>query len=197
MKKQKLIPMKVPWMVSPSTPFLRLFASEQSSQESTYVEFVAYYKCEETHSSDALTSGVNVVKQPASFQKGNTGERGPYRLIRIVFENGLWARLSPAHSDKEVVEDCLFDWSAVRGRWSQGEDIYEFMNRTREEWVRSGICPDPNIYEVEGSHWLDETRAANDRHKKWRHYVIQGHDAYAEIIAEGCTILEGQVLSAW
>ena len=196
MKKQRLIPLRVPWMVSPSTPFLRLFASEQPSQEKTYVEFVAYYKCEENPSVQSSTTGVHVVRPPAIFQADNTGH-GPYRLLRVEFESGLWVKLSPAHSDKEVVEDARFDWSGVPGRWSHGEDIYEFLERSKEEWLRSGICPDPNIYEVEESQWLDETEARHDGHKQWKHFLVLGHDAYAEVIARAYSIREGQVLSGW
>jgi hypothetical protein len=191
MKKPQPIPLEVPWMVSPSTPFLRLFATEQ---ENTYVEFVAYYKCEESPTWQSSGTGIQVVKPPSTFHAADTGH-GPHRLVRLVFEWGIWVKLSPAFSDKEVVPEAGFDWSAVSGRWSPGEDIGGFLKRSQEEWLRSGICPDPNVYEINGSQWLEETGAAHDKHNQWRHYLILGHDAYAEVIAKGFVIHEGQVLS--
>lgn len=160
------------------------------------MEFVAYYKCEENSTVRSFTTGIVVVKPPATFQMDKAGH-GPYRLVRVVFESGLWVKLSPAYSDKEVIQDAIFDWSAVPGRWSHEGDIYELLKRSKEEWLRSGICPDPNIYEVENSQWLDETGAANDKHTQWKHFLILGHDAYAEVIARAYKIQEGQVLSGW
>ncbi len=194
-QKPILMPIQVPWMVSPSTPFLRLVATECSSQGETHVDFVAYYHCEDV--SVSSSSGVLVVQPPSTFQLANSSQKGPYRLLRFVFKSGIWSRMCPSHSDKEVIDESLFDWSQVTGSWTPGEDILKHLQQTRDSWQQSGICPDPSIYEVELSPWLDETGAAQDRYRKWRHYLILGHDSYIEVIAEGYEILEGQLLTGW
>ncbi len=194
-QKQILVPLRVAWMVSPSTPFLRLHVSESASQDETHVEFVAHYQCEEV--SRPSITGIQVVQPPSPFQLAEGRQNGPYRLLRIVFKNGHWARMYPSHSDKEVINEATFDWSQVTGRWTPGQDIFAYLKQSREVWQQSGICPDPGVYEVELSSWLDETGAVQDRERKWRHYLILGHDGYVEVIAEGYEILEGQILAGW
>lgn len=194
-QKQVLVPMRVAWMVSPSTPFLRLEASESPSQDGTKVEFVAYYQCQDEPTPP--TGGVRIVQPPGPFQPVVSDRNGPYRLIRISFKSGLWTRTFPAHSDKYIINESLFDWSRVAGKWTPGADIFEFLERDHALWQQSGICPDPRAYEVESSSWLDEVGATQDGDRRWRHYLILGHDGYVEVIAEGCEILEGQVLAGW
>jgi hypothetical protein len=192
--KPKLTPLHVPWMVSPSTPFLRLVALESASQEHTHVEFVAYNQCEDAPPSVSGT-GLRVVQAPNTFQVAGAVERGPYRLLRIAFKGSVGARMYPAHSDSQVVNESVYDWTQVRGRWSPGEDIYAHLERDRVSWQHTGVCPDPRVYEVVNSPWLEEMQLEGDQ--RWKHYLILGHDAFVEVIAEGHEIIEGQVLGGW
>ena len=192
--KPKLMPLHAPWRVSPSTPFLRLVALESASQEQTHVEFVAYNQCEDASSAASGTS-LRVVQPPNAFQGAKTDERGPYRLLRIVFKGSVGARMYPAHSDSQVVDESSYDWTQVPGRWSPGEDIYSYLERDRATWLQTGVCPDPRVYEVVNSPWLEEMQMESDQ--RWKHYLILGHDAFVEVIAEGHEIIEGQVLGGW
>jgi hypothetical protein len=182
-------------MVSASTPFLRLFCSESAAEGGTYIEFVAFYECE--NAEFGTKDSVHVVQPPPPFQLALGTHAGPYRLVRISFKNGLWVRVNPAHSDTEVVDESMFDWSQVSGRWKTGEDIFDYFKRDKESWRQTGICPDPGFYEIQSSRWLDETGASDDRSTKWKHFLVLGHDSYAEVIAESFEILEGQVLAGW
>jgi hypothetical protein len=192
--KPKLMPLHTSWMVSPSTPFLRLVALESASRELTHVEFVAYNQCEDT-SSTVSGTGLRVVQPPITFQAAEAVERGPYRLLRIAFRGCVGARMYPAHSDSQVVDECVYDWTQVPGRWSPGEDIYAYLERDRVVWRQSGVCPDPRVYEVVNSPWLEEMQLEGDQ--RWKHYLILGHDAFVEVVAEGHEIIEGQVLGGW
>lgn len=184
------IPLPVPWMVSPSTPFLRLVATEPTAQGDTYVEFAAYYLCDDDPT-DSETE-LLVVQPPGPFQLSDRSQRGVYRLVRIVFESGAWARMSPAHSDTQVVNESEYDWSQVSEDWSPDQDVLESVDRDRERWRQTGVCPDPRVYEIASSNWLRETGALEDG--RWHHFLIMGHDCYAEVIALGFKIVEGQVL---
>lgn len=191
-QKPIAVPFSVPWMVSPSTPFLRLVASESAEQNGTYVEFVAYYQCEDV---SIPGSSITVVQPPAPFRLSDGHRRGPYRLIRISFKNGTWARMCPAHSDTQVVDNSAYVWSQVPGRCKPGEDIFENLRRNRGLWQQSGICPDPGIYEIASSPWLNEIKDLYNIGTEWKHYLCLGHDSYTEVIAAGYKILEGQFLT--
>jgi hypothetical protein len=196
MAKQKLIPLHVAWMVSPSTPFLRLFAAEDCSDEKAYVEFCAYYKCEGDSQPRSTPEAIRVVQPPESFRECPE-ERGPNRLVRVEFENARWVRMSPAHAEYHIVPDEEFDWSAVPRFKPVGMSITEFLHRNSLEWRRSGICPNPRAFTVEGSLWLRELNAKGAGRGQRKHYLFLGHESYAEIVADGHVIREGQVLKGW
>src|SRR5262249_52922463 len=84
MPKPRLIPIKVPWQVSPSVSRLRLSVAE--SEEPTRV-----------------WADVNTLRE-----KGAEAKR-----IIVSFGRALRARFSPAWSDAEVIREGHFDWSAV------------------------------------------------------------------------------------
>jgi hypothetical protein len=186
-----LLPLRVPWMVSPSTPFLRLVATESAADGGTFVEFVGYYQCDD-HPSE-LGTDVLIAQPPGPFQPAKGIQRGAYRLIRIVFKSGVWARMTPSHSDTETIDESQYDWSQIPDQWTPDMDIDEYLDRDREAWQQTGVCPDPGVYEVSRSRWLSETGAGSDG--RWKHFLITGDDSYADVIAQGYEIVEGQVLT--
>ena len=76
-----LEPLPLPYMVSPSVPFLEVSTSEVTSESPTMISFFA------THIDGASSRA------------------------RIVFEMGLWVRFSPAYADAETVREADYDWS--------------------------------------------------------------------------------------
>lgn len=148
-----LKPLPLAYMVSPSVPFLEVAASEDTAASPTVVGFFA------THID------------------------GSSSRARLVFKTGLWVRLSPSYSDREVVREADYDWSAVP-QLSAGADYRETRLRRDELWRTTGVCPDPHAYEVVGSEWL----AAHDEpvgpdRDRLHHYLVLGHDAYVEVLA--------------
>lgn len=192
----KLAPLKVAWQVSPSTPYLRLVAVESAAQGETYVEFVAFYKCEQTAAASWSGSAVRVVGAPPDFQSGRDAATGPYRLVRLMFKLAIAARMCPAYADSQVIEESRYDWSDVSDDYDLGEQIGDYLARRNERWLGTGICPNPRAYEVETSPWIDEL-ARPHRPTGWKHYMVLGHNSYVEVIAKGVVIEEGQVLSGW
>jgi hypothetical protein len=86
MTKPKLIPEKVPWQVSPSTPHLSVSASE--SERDTIVE-------------------ANCNLQEADEQR--------FVRISMNFGRAQHVRTAPSVSDVEVVAEGDYDWSDVQG----------------------------------------------------------------------------------
>lgn len=191
--KPTLIPLQVPWMVSPSTPFLRLVCSESSSQGDAYVEFVTFNRgFSEKLNSPPSRSSIQVVQPPGAFQPTNAILQTPCRLARMVLKRCLAARMYPSYSDEEVIEESAYDWSQVPGSWKPGEDIATFLERHRVFWDTTGVCPNPNLYEIASSPWLIAMNKHNN--PAWKHLLVLGHDAYVEAIAQAYEILLGQAV---
>jgi hypothetical protein len=187
-KKPKLLPAKVPWKISPSTPFLRMIVSESESDHPTEVTFLSFLPSEEDlkRYAEGKDSRDESMDADTLLFRGNVDKRD--RIVKLTFDCAAWARMYPFDSDESVF-DSNYDWSAVGGRdfepnpdpedW--GEELWEeSVKRFRQQWGRTSICPDPGMYEVYASPWLQETGASDIGLK---HYMILGHDAYIEILA--------------
>lgn len=177
--KQKLVPLGVPWLVSPSTPYLRLIASEGKTTE---VTFVAYFGvADEKPHSDVVFTSVEIVENPYFSSEQLDDESSASRVVKLEFQQGLWVRMYPAYSDREVVNPYLF---APSSSWSdfnpELDDIDTWLLSFKQEWIRTSICPDPGFYEVKNSFWLQEVKLDESRYK---HFLVKGHDAYVEILA--------------
>lgn len=177
----KLLPVQVPWQVSPSTPFLRLIISEDGS---TQVKLVAHFGPQEVAETPRRLgfSRALMVSTPERGDLDLSPKEAPFQLLVLTFKTGLWVRWSPSYADSQVVEEAAYDWSALACRFHAGEDPAEWLRRFREMWKSTSICPNPGIYTVVGSTWLQEM--GEDGSAVYRHYLILGHDAYVEVIAE-------------
>jgi hypothetical protein len=151
----RLEPLPLSWMVSPSVPFLKVSAAE---------------------SDEAQT--------PTTVELFATYSDGHVSRVRLVFRFGTWVRWSPAHADLEPVPKGDYDWSGVPEP-SPGPGFYESFLQERRRWAETGICPNPYIYEVHESLWLRKVNARETIRDRLRHYLILGHDAYVEVLAEG------------
>jgi hypothetical protein len=107
--------------------------------------------------------------------------------VTLAFQNGIWVAFSPSYADDEVVQEDAYDWSAV----FTFESIEKFNSdriRFRELWKQSGTCPNPAAYEVQGSLWLEQLRVGKNNRDSYKHFLLLGHDSYAEIIAEDWSV---------
>lgn len=173
---QKLRPIKVPWQVSPSTPCLRLFASE-TSEEHTQVTFSAHFALREkpTKINQIGFESAAIESNPYLSESKKTDS---HSLVKVEFNRGLWSRLSPAFSDREVLNPAEFDDSLLSGSSPQ-VDVQRWLADFQSSWIKTGYCPDPGIYLVEESDWCQRVSS------KLNHYLIEGHDSYVEVLAEG------------
>jgi hypothetical protein len=193
----KLKPLKVPWMLSPSVPFLQLVAQEGSPGHSVAVQFVAYDKRLEKDSENRAPGKVHVARPLSEFRPFDGPVTKPYRQIRMCFPGEAYAKVSPAFSDCQVIDESCFDWSDVPGRWEPGEDIFDYMRRQDRLWHQTGICPNPRIYQIEDSHWVRDASFSGDPSPRLNHYIILGHDLFVEVIASDYIVIGGQMLDDW
>jgi len=179
MKKQKIIALDVPWMVSPSTPCLRVAVSESPSDRPAEVRFVAYFGLEET---DVNSYGgtANVFYPPYETNIKLGPKQGPYQIVKVIFNDGLWVRMLPSYSDEDVVDPELFDFSALPCPIGVKQNASLWVLNFQKKWREDNRCPDPGIYEVRSSVWLNEIGA---RSLDFKHYLVLGHDSYVEVIA--------------
>lgn len=180
-ERPALIPVKAPWMVDSTTPFLHVRMSEDPNEEPSHVQFVGYF--------------------------GPLAAEGkPYRIVQIILEPGAWLHMRPGHSDTDVINTSRFDTSRLP---LTGEDPQEYLRRSDEEWGRTGICPDPSVYEVDRSPWLREVERERSSLPSWllqvggagqyKHVIIVGHDYYIEVLTKGWRYELGEYLvgEAW
>ena len=178
--RQRLRPFAVPWMVSPSVPNLRLFACEDGIASPTYVRFFAYFALRAgtgpgtTESQRVGFSTAEIATDPDTCCLQDAADG----LVEITFEAGSRARFSPAFSDRHVLNPEEFDDSAIPYS-AVPVDVEAWQADFQSQWLKTGNCPDPGAYLVESSEWL-----ANLNLRGCEHIVIEGHDAYVEVIAK-------------
>lgn len=182
MAKQKLIPVEVPWSIDGATPYLRLTALEASSDLPTNVEFFALFPADPNSLPHGIHGSAEIIYPHDKTDVNPESANGTYQRLRVAFVRDVWVRMNPSHSDDEILDADLFDFSAIRYPDIPTTKADEWLNAFHEEWLRTGICPDPHMYEVHNSHWLREVLGESN---KFKHYLLMGHDVYVEIIAEG------------
>jgi hypothetical protein len=128
-----------------------------------------------------LEADVNI---SADLELTATYVDGAQSRVRVSFRRGDWVKWSPAYADAEVVREQAYDWTEVP-RLSAGSDFPASLRRRQEDWTRTGICPDPRIYEVGNSPWLAEIPWSTSGGEDYHHYLVLGHDAYVEVLATG------------
>ena len=168
MSTNKLLPVRVPWMVSPSTSFLELLA-RASSDAGAAVSLVGYFALRD----EATTQvpGQGLVEESATS--------GPYQRVLIAFSHAAWSRMSsrPQHDS----HFAGFDRTAIPLQWTPELSVNKWGHDVRREWRRTGLCPDPQMYEVEGSCLLESVCGRNAA--EYKHVHIVGHDVLVDVIA--------------
>jgi hypothetical protein len=177
--KPKLLPVRVPWAVS-SVPYLRAQTVEEDQPLSA--TFIGYFKRHDVVAAGGAARGIERVLDPGEFRSAADDGTNAYRQVRINFHGGRHLRISPAVSEHDVIGDDGYDWSAVPGSLRAGEDAQDNLKRTESYWLEVGESPDPGVYEIEGSTWLDELcPQARGLH----HYLLVGDDEAVEVVAQG------------
>jgi hypothetical protein len=181
-----LLPVSVPWMISPSVPYLRIETFEPTQLAT--VTFIGFFKLE-GNPTDA--GGQRVIDDPGDFTPLDTAKGASHRLVRIVFQEGSQLRKQPAYSDLEVIPEQDYDWSNVPSGINDGETAEGSVARVDSHWRASGLCPDSGMYEVLKSKWISELELDSTQ---WHHYILLGHDEYIEVVARSFQWQPGQAL---
>jgi hypothetical protein len=184
----KLLPISVPWMISASVPFLRVQLTPTGAPASA--TFIGFFKSADAPWHGQFNQKPAVVRSAPEFESRPLSEKAPFRMVRVTFLEGWSVRTLPAVTDAEIVREDDYDWSADESGLKPGETVEQNLLRTREQWLTTGICPSPRMYEVVPSQWLIEEKL--DRRVGWHHYLLLGHDEYVEVIAKGWDWQPGQ-----
>lgn len=181
-----LFPAEVPWMISPSVPYLRIESNGEAEPMS--VTFIGFFEQER----GSEPSFASVVRDPGEFVLSDAATGSRYRLVRLVFEAGMHAMVRPAFSDLEVLPEQSYDWSNVPSGIQDNETAEESVARVGQLWKTTGLCPDSGMYEVRESQWLRDLGLDPGA---WHHYILLGHDEYIEVIATKFEWQPGQAVT--
>jgi len=185
-EKPLLIPAAVPWSISTSAPHLKLHETQKG--EPSFLTFIAYFKLNEVMPNPEGPPVV-IVKDPGEFSASAVADEASYRMVRVIFDEGMISRKCFAASDREVIPEEKYDWSKIPGSLRMGEDALSNITRTNNYWSETGYSPDPGFYEVMGSTWSKEMGISDSN---FRHYIAVGQDEYFDIIARGWRWEAGQ-----
>lgn len=178
--KKRLVPVSVPWQISPSVPNLKLMQSADGRPLSA--TFIGHFKCDEITGQTVSSDAIQVISEDPDFEPTQLSVRMPFRMVRVSFAGAHFGRICQSASDSEVIPEEDYDWSDVASSLKPDETIEQDFERIRDLWLTTGICPDPGMYEVRNSPLLTEIAVqANEL----RHYLMLGHDEYVEVLAKG------------
>lgn len=177
--KPKLIPSQVPWSVASGAPHLQLIASEMPAK--AIVKFVAFFGAEQPSIPMGGFPAAEIRYSPHESNIKLGRKDGPEQIVSIEFDNAIKAQFVVSFSDLSPIDPDAYDFSAFTWHpYKPIDDPSGFLENYRQEWQKTGICPNPGMYEVSGSEWLVEGMIK----RGFGHYLILGHDAYIEVIAK-------------
>jgi hypothetical protein len=185
--RPKLMPVKVPWRVASDTPCLRLISDESPS--TTYVRFLAFFGLEQQFKRKE-TIHLETLSKPTIFYPPHETnlklgpQEGTDQIVKITFASAVEAKMMRGFSDASALDYDMFDCSAMTYHPNKPiaiKDQSELLRWHREEWEKTGFCPDPCMYEVENSTWI---KNINNQKNGCKHYIVVGHDAYVEVKAK-------------
>ncbi|MFO1114449.1 MAG: hypothetical protein U1E28_02095 [Beijerinckiaceae bacterium] len=185
--KPKLVAAAVPWAVA-STSHLKVHVTE--SGELQCLTFVGYFKLKDR---SVQTGGsISIMNAPDEFRSVTENYDGSaYRMIRMTFFGAKSYRTRAAISDREVIAEADYDWSAVPGALRVGENAVANIKRATDYWILTGMSPDPGVYEIKQSPWVAEVSLGADN---LRHYMVVGDDDSVDVLAKGWDWEAGQTV---
>jgi len=192
----QLLNINVPWSISQSCAFLRL--NWEESQSSVNIDFVAYFKqCDSSIAepggifqiSPEPGSSVQISSEPKSFIQSHDHIQCTFRMVRLVFTNIAFVRIRPSYSEHHVIDEAKYDWRGVPGAYMENEDPEDFLKRTTQLWMDTGVCPDSQVYKVENSSLLKQIEGVENSDS---HFLVLGNESSIDIVAKEMKWLMGQ-----
>jgi hypothetical protein len=108
--------------------------------------------------------------------------------IRVEFELAAFASAKPHRDDELLVDVTGYDIAPRRG----GLGGFSTYQDQQDEWLRTGLCPDPGFYFSTDTRWLQaerrswaERQRGHPKSEEAVHFLVDGRDGYIEILASG------------
>ncbi len=156
---QRLVPVEVPWMISPSANDLCLRVDEEGLARISLSGWFKY--------GTSKLEGTNAEIQP-----------GTYAEVVVEIRVAFYSCLSAAARQDTVIDHALYDTSSISPE--ENETVFELMDRNEAVWQRTLVCPDPSFYLVSESERVRASSAL--RRLNVSHWILVGHDAYIEVV---------------
>jgi hypothetical protein len=162
MTMPRVLPLDVPWQISPSVSFLGFTSKYFEGMNHGYVTFEGFLG-ESTQLSQ---------------------RHGQYKQVLVVLQNVVWAKLYPEFSDEDAERLNSYDWSQVPEFRDEAGSLKGHASRFHEQWISTGRCPEPAAYTLGES---DVLRLLGFQQDSFKHYLFVGDDFSVEVIAQSMT----------
>jgi hypothetical protein len=175
----------VNWRIDLSTPFLALSALENGCVEISFgANFGPHVENQDDQSQewseDMGFQEVAIAEYPFEIVEKDFN-RYQYQKVKIVFDSFNAVRMLSPQTEFSAIDHKKYDLSSILFFDLLCQDNELWAKEFYSYWKENNICPDPRMYEVKKSRWLDETKAERFGCK---HFILLGHDNYIEVLAK-------------
>lgn len=154
----RLIPLDVPWMISPSTPALSFATEWVNGYNIGVIRFTGF-----------LGEQTKLVEQ-----------HGNYVSVTVFLECLVFSTFYPDFSIEEKERLANYDWSRVPEFRDSVGSLKGSTDRFHAQWRNTGICPEPAAYRIMESDLLARLGFENEH---FDHYLFVGDDFNVEAVA--------------
>jgi hypothetical protein len=182
-QKPKLVPVKVPWMIS-SVPRFQTWKSDDGLL--TAIAFIAFFKLETAKYPITTDSGVFIVENTPDFVPSKTSEGAPYRLVRVLFDRPAYSAM-----DERDFPEGDFDWSELPIDNKNYNSVQEYVAATTRYLVETLVDPNPAVYELKYSPLLEKLALSPQEYK---HIILVGNDQFFDVVAKDWKWEPGQAV---
>jgi hypothetical protein len=179
--KPQLIPVAAPWKVESAISALRLVVQECENPIEVEFNATGRFNIPGLGGLNDPPAVAGDELQPAAENDTDLFSGFSDGRVRVTFESTVLGRLCRGYADGDPLNEDAYDWSQVPFSPSLDTNVHEWRKAFYGAWRKSGLCPDPLMHEVHGSAWLQEVVP---NRSQYRHFLIEGHEAYVEVIAE-------------
>lgn len=151
-----LIPVKMPWRISPNHSGMQLSIGEYQTAYATEV---------------TLQASICIVEPDSN--------RWEFHAIRIGFGTAVAAKLVPYFAEQYPLDCSLYEGHITAEQSPTVAKLDDFFREMDREWTETGMCPDSGLYKVEKSEWIEQLKLPP---LEASHYLLIGREALIEII---------------
>lgn len=163
----RIIPEKVPWMISPSHNI------QQFKGNTSYLSVSLFCQKDKSYIS-------RTISQLKLVYDGNIPEEIlnsiGYINIEIKFEPVYYFAVCCPQYPKSILDPEIYDTTLLT-------QYYDDTNDFNDSWSMSGICPDSGFYCVSESTYFQQFGISNSNNKI-KHWILTGHDEELHVLAE-------------